>query len=72
MNPMMECPIRTHGEELLSSLDEVGRQMRTLRREMRRCKSCPAYLGGCPILADVRTRIDQAILAVNEELGILG
>ena len=65
-----KCPIELSGKMVLDSLEVVGKQMRMLRREIRKCQLCRSYREGCPILMDLENKIEQALRDVNEEMGI--
>jgi hypothetical protein len=60
------CPILSGTTRITNLAQDMRRTMRKLRRDLNRCKTCPAGQQ-CPFLQDYEERISEAISAVLAE-----
>lgn len=60
------CPILAGTTRITNLAQDMKRTMRKLRRDLNRCKTCPAGQQ-CPVLQDYEERISEAISAVLAE-----
>jgi len=60
------CPILASTTHITNLAQDMRRTMRKLRRDLNRCKTCPARQQ-CPILQDYEGQITEAISAVLAE-----
>ena len=60
------CPILASATRITNLAQDMRRTMRKLRRDLNRCKTCPARQQ-CPILQDYEGQITEAISAVLAE-----
>lgn len=61
------CPILAGISRVSDLAQDLQRTMRQLRRDLERCKTCPAG-PQCPVLQQYQTQISQAITDVLAEL----
>jgi hypothetical protein len=65
--PCDTCPILADAERITELTQDIRRAMRRLRRDLNRCKTCPAE-EQCPVLQNYQAQISQAITEVLSEL----
>lgn len=63
------CPIEKHANAILRSGKQMVSRMRRLRRNLSRCRRCPAF-GVCEFRENFNQLIDAVILEINEEWGL--
>jgi hypothetical protein len=61
------CPVLADAARITDLAEDLQRTMRRLRRDLNRCKTCPAG-ERCPVLQSYQAQIRQAILEVFSEL----
>lgn len=64
--PVADCPILAGLSQITSLAQDIRSTMRRLRRDLNRCKTCPAGQQ-CPILQRYQEQINQAIADVLAE-----
>jgi hypothetical protein len=64
-----DCPILDSLQETLCSVYQVQKNLSMLRRRLRRCKRCQGK--DCQVLAEFNQMVDQALIEVGREWGIL-
>ncbi len=65
--PCDACPILVDAARITDLAQDIQRTMRRLRRDLNRCKTCPAG-EQCPVLQSYQAQISQAIAEVFSEL----
>ena len=65
--PCDTCPILADTARITDLAQDLQRTMRRLRRDLSRCKTCPAG-EQCPVLQNYQAQISQAITEVLSEL----
>jgi hypothetical protein len=61
------CPVLADAARITDLAQDLQRTMRRLRRDLDRCKTCPAG-EQCPVLQNYQAQISQAITEVFSEL----
>jgi hypothetical protein len=67
--PCDTCPVLADAARITDLAQDIQRAMRRLRRDLDRCKTCPAG-ERCPVLLNYQDQISQAITEVLSELDI--
>lgn len=67
--PCDDCPVLADAVRITDLAQDIQRTMRRLRRDLNRCKTCPAG-EQCPVLQNYQDQISQAIAEVLSELHI--
>ena len=62
----MNCPIEEDTRQVVLTGEELIKAMRTLRRDLIRCRRCPRSKN-CALRTSFRLMIDAAIAEVNQE-----
>jgi hypothetical protein len=70
-SPCPACPILADITHLTDLTQDIQRTMRKLRRDLNRCKACPAG-EQCPVLQNYQAQVSQAIAEVLAELAAGG
>ena len=65
--PCDDCPVLADAARISDLAQDIQRTMRRLRRDLNRCKTCPAE-EQCPVLQNYQAQISQAIEEVFTEL----
>ena len=65
--PCDSCPVLDDAAHVTDLTQDIRRAMRRLRRDLDRCKTCPAG-EQCPALRNYQAQINQAIVEVLSEL----
>ena len=65
--PCDTCPILADADRITELTQDIRRAMRRLRRDLNRCKTCPAE-EQCPVLQNYQAQISQAIAEVLSEI----
>ena len=66
------CPVLRRARRTAKASEDLTREIKRLRRDLKRCTRCPLNREGkgCPAIEMVNATIRQAILEVNEEMGL--
>lgn len=64
------CPVLADAAHLSDLAQDVQRAMRKLRRDLDRCKTCPAG-GQCPVLQSYQADIAEAIHVILAEFELI-
>ena len=67
LTPCDTCPVLADTARITDLAQDIQRAMRRLRRDLNRCKTCPAE-EQCPVLQNYQAQINQAITEVLSEL----
>lgn len=66
---VVSCPIEKHANAILRSGKQMVSGMHRLRKNLSRCRRCPAF-GACEFRENFNRLIDAVILEINEEWGL--
>lgn len=67
LKPNANCPVLAGISRISDLTQDIQRTMRKLRRDLDRCKTCPAG-PQCPVLQEYQALIHEAITDVLAEL----
>jgi hypothetical protein len=63
------CPLEREARRTVRLADQLNAEMRSLRRALRTCRTCPCSqnLGGCPLRRRLLQEIQAAISEIRHE-----
>ena len=65
MNPT-DCPVIAQARQVSEKTSDLVRSIRQLKRQMRRCVTCP-HSSACPVIVQFNQDVDAAIEQITIE-----